>query len=362
MRIETYCLCSFSSSSIFLSRYLSKLFTSAGIPIQLLPSTDTGNIKSVNLRHWMKLRKHLECEKQKSYSSDSDNSNSGGGYDSGGVSTTSSTITTTTTTTIHDIVECPLSNDVIFRRGKTMNVHSGNVKFQNLIESRIYEHSIDLNTPPLRRTGIEIELMNEVQIPEQGVSGRFLTWNIEKKWWIVIRSDDEKQKKIHYAFRDFQKKMLKTKQQQQKVQTTPNSNSLFVRQDGQKKKMYIKNKRDNDIENRSSSEDNAFRDFQKTMLKTKQQQQQQQQKVQTTTHLNSLFEGQQDGQKKKLYIKNKRDNVIENRSSSEDNNNNGCANANPFFPSMDNNGNNKTCGFFFSTDDSSYAYLGDGFI
>jgi hypothetical protein len=359
MRIETYCLCSFSSSSIFLSRYLSKLFTSAGIPIELLPSTDTGNIKSVNLRHWMKLRKHLECEKQKSYSSDSDNSNSGGGYDSGGVSTTSSAITTTTTT-IHDIVECPLSNDVIFRRGKTMNVHPGNVKFQNLIESRIYEHSIDLNTPPLRRTEIEIELMNEVQIPEQGVSGRFLTWNIEKKWWIVIRSDDEKQKKIHYAFRDFQKKMLKTKQQQQKVQTTPNSNSLFVRQDGQKKKMYITNKRDNDIENRSSSEDNAFRDFQKTMLKTKQQQQQQ--KVQTTTHLNSLFEGQQDGQKKKLYIKNKRDNVIENRSSSEDNNNNGCANANPFFPSMDNNGNNKTCGFFFSTDDSSYAYLGDGFI
>jgi hypothetical protein len=361
MRIETYCLCSFSSSSIFLSRYLSKLFTFAGIPIELLPSTDTGNIKSVNLRHWMKLRTHLECEKQKSYSSDSDNSNSGGGYDSGGVSTTSSAITTTTTT-IHDIVECPLSNDVIFRRGKTMNVHPGNVKFQNLIESRIYEHSIDLNTPPLRRTEIEIELMNEVQIPEQGVSGRFLTWNIEKKWWLVIRSDDEKQKKIHYAFRDFQKKMLKTKQQQQKVQTTPNSNSLFVRQDGQKKKMYITNKRDNDIENRSSSEDNAFRDFQKTMLKTKQQQQQQQQKVQTTTHLNSLFEGQQDGQKKKLYIKNKRDNVIENRSSSEDNNNNGCANANPFFPSMDNNGNNKTCGFFFSTDDSSYAYLGDGFI
>ena len=315
----------------------------------------------------MKLRTYLEHEEITHMTKDNKSTNVGT-YDSGVVSTPSpqSHLLYYLANT-NNIIECPLSNDVLFRRSKTMNFHSGNVNFQNLIESRIYEHSIDLNTPPVRQTEIEIEVFNEVLKPIKnngsyggGDSGRFLTWDIKKQWWLVIHSDNEIQIKIHYAFRDFQKKMLKTKQQQQKVQTTPNSNSLFVRQDGQKKKMYITNKRDNDIENRSSSEDNAFRDFQKTMLKTKQQQQQQ--KVQTTTHLNSLFEGQQDGQKKKLYIKNKRDNVIENRSSSEDNNNNGCANANPFFPSMDNNGNNKTCGFFFSTDDSSYAYLGDGFI
>ena len=62
--------------------------------------------------------------------------------------------------------------------------------------------------------------------------GRFLTWNMEKQWWLVIHSDDDEiQKKIHYAFRDFRKKMLKTQQPQQKVQpihnTNSNSNSIF---------------------------------------------------------------------------------------------------------------------------------------
>ncbi|MGK3759205.1 MAG: hypothetical protein ACI8RD_011522 [Bacillariaceae sp.] len=298
-------MCSFSSptsSSIFLSLYLSKLFTPVGIPIELLPITDTWNIKLVNLNQWIKLCKHLEREKQ--YSSDSDNSNSGGGYDSGGVSATSSTITTTT---IENIVECPLSNDVVFRRGKPLNFHVGNVNFQNLIESRIYEHTIDQNTPPLRRTEIEIEIFNEVfRKPKQGESGRFLTWNKEKKWWLVIHSENEIQLKIRNAFRDFRKKMLRTQQQQQKVQTISNSNSLFEQQqDGQKKK--FKNN------NNSCCSDCG------------------------------------------LYCGN-----------ASDANNNGCNNIMPCVPStMNNNGNNNNnnnnnnnaFGYFFSTDDGSYACI-----
>jgi hypothetical protein len=151
------------------------------------------------------------------------------------------------------IVECPSSNDVIFRRGKPMNIHSGNVKFQNVIESYIYEHSIDPNTPLLRRKEIEIEILNEVLKPKKNngsgrgdSGGRFLTWNIEKKWWVVIHSEDEIQLKIYHAFLGFRKKMLKAQQQQQKVQTVTNLNSIFERQqDGQKKKWHNKNKNKN---------------------------------------------------------------------------------------------------------------------
>jgi hypothetical protein len=253
----------------------------------------------------MKLRTHLEHEERthmiKDFKSIPYVDTNVGTYDSDIVSTTS------TSTQSHlqnylantnNIVECPLSNDVIFRRGKTMNVHLGNVNFQNLIESRIYEHSIDLDTPPLRRTELEIEVFNEVLKPVKnngsygggggggGHSGRFLTWDMKKQWWLVIRSEDEIRIKIHYAFRDFRKKMLRTQQKQQKVQTVTNLNSLFEHQDGQKKIRY----NDNDNTNSSSSTDG------------------------------------------------------------------GCCNENDGGCT----GNSTACGYFFSTDDGSYAYLDDG--
>jgi hypothetical protein len=285
--------------------FLSKsLHYFVGIPSELLPKTDTGNIKSVNLKQWIKLRTHLELEEQirmiKNNKSTPVSDINNSGCDSEVVSTISPQLGLHCLADKNNInvVECPLWNDVIFRRGKTMNVHSGNTKFQNLIESHIHEHSIDLNTTPLRRKEIEIDLMNEVQKPEKKngcggySSGRFLTWDIKNHWWLVIHSDDEIEAKIHYAFRDFRKKMLRTKQQQQKVQTI--------------------------------------------------------------TNLNSLFEQQQNGQKKKRYVNNK------NSGCSDFVSNNGC-NIMPCLPSMNNNGNNNNaCGYFFSTDDGSYAYLNDG--
>jgi len=239
------------------------------------------------------------------YSSDSDNGSGSGGGGSDYFATNSN----------HTIVECPLSNDVIFRRGKTMNIHLGNLKFQNLIEAHVYEHTIDLDTSPIRRIEIEIELMNEVRKKLEKTngcdSGRFLTWDVENSWWLVMQSDDEIQKKIHYAFRDFRKKMLKTKQQQQKVQTrtSSNLNSIFERQDGrQKKKRYNDNNNNNNnniTKNSSSSGD-----------------------------------------------------IYNGNSSESDDNNNICNIPMPFsLPSTNNNNNIGACGYFFSTDDGSYTNL-----
>jgi hypothetical protein len=259
----------------------SQIYTFLGIPIELIPSTDAGNIKSVNFKQWMKLRTHLEHEEQ--------------------------------TSGLHIIVECPLSNDVIFRSGKAMNFHAGNVKFQNLIESHIYEHSIDPTTPQFRRREIEIELMNEVLEKEKKCGrvgggdtsgGRFLTWNMKKKWWSVIHSDHEIIKKINCAFRDFLIKLLKPQQQQQKVQT-----------------------------------------------------------VKTVKTSNSLFERQQDGQKKKRYNDDNKDICCSDCGlfCGSDDNKNGC-NSMPCLPSTinDNGNNSKACEFSFPSDDGSYANLNDG--
>jgi hypothetical protein len=122
-----------------------------------------------------------------------------------------------------------------------MNQHPGNVKFLNLIESAMYEHTIVPTTSSWRRIAIEKELMQKIR--DEG--GRFLKWDIEKCWWVDIsfgtdietkfHSENEIQSKVHYAFRNFRKKMLKT--QQQPI-ATASSTHTFERQDGQKRTRY----------------------------------------------------------------------------------------------------------------------------
>jgi hypothetical protein len=255
------------------------------------------------------MRKHLEREEQthminNNISTPASHNNVGSPrYDSEVVSTVSPQSGLHTN---NIIVECPLLNDVIFRRSKPMIFHSGNVKFQDLIESHIYEHSIDPNTPLLRRKEIEIEILNEVLKPKKNSArgrdnsgGRFLTWNMEKKWWMVMDSENEIQLKIYHAFLSFRKKMLKTQQQQQEVQTVANLNSLFEQQDGQKKKRF------NDINGRCCS--------------------------------NCAL------------------------CCASDDNNNGCSGVLCVRTAVNHNRNNSNdaCGFFFSTDDGSYACLDD---
>lgn len=205
-----------------------------GIPTELIPTTDSGNVKAVNLKQWIKLRLYIESQAGQymatlwSGESDSNHSSNNSDYESSTTSVDAHHMT--------DIVECPGSHDVIFRRGKSMSYHPGNVKFFNLIESRIHEHTLDPKTTQARRMAIEKELIQ--QIRDDG--GRFLRWEIDKCWWVDMSSgtddanDKEIRSKIHYAFRDFRKKMMK----KQKVIVNTSSTYAFERQDGQKRKRY----------------------------------------------------------------------------------------------------------------------------
>ena len=77
------------------------------------------------------------------------------------------------------IVECQGSNDVIFKRGKSLNYHLGNIKFQNIIESQFQHHS-DQNTTEAQKEAIEIKVIQNIK--KDGV--QFLKWESDKGWWI----------------------------------------------------------------------------------------------------------------------------------------------------------------------------------
>ena len=227
-----------------------------GIPVELIPSTDTGNVKHVNLKQWINLREFRE-----KYSSSSMTGSHADSDDAMDIEQTSRSdmpqvylpklqqyqqIQFSNQHQIQQqqkkltmIIECPGSNDVIFRRGKSMTYHPGNVMFQSLIESRLEEHD---NANQAGKLSVVLSLIEYIQ-HEKG--GRFLTWDAKNNWWLDMMSipmsgthqnasgffqaqELEIQSKVGYAFRDFKKK-LKT---QHALQISRSSTYAFKRQDG----------------------------------------------------------------------------------------------------------------------------------
>ncbi|OEU12029.1 hypothetical protein FRACYDRAFT_263374 [Fragilariopsis cylindrus CCMP1102] len=102
-----------------------------GIPINLIPSTETGTVKLHNFNAWMKTRQIVE---------ENPNDNNQYTYKIKNTNTkNSSKVTATTTTVTNIIVECPGTNDVIFRRGQSFKEHPGNDVFRDSILNYLTE-------------------------------------------------------------------------------------------------------------------------------------------------------------------------------------------------------------------------------
>ena len=91
-----------------------------GIPFENIPMTWTGKVKVSYLKNWIKLRKAMEDEEELQRLS-----RLLGGTD------------TPRTNTMANVVECPNSNDVVFRQGTAMNCHPGNAHFRSLVEASV---------------------------------------------------------------------------------------------------------------------------------------------------------------------------------------------------------------------------------
>jgi hypothetical protein len=113
-----------------------------GIPIDYIPVTGTGNIKLNYLKQWINVRKIVESTQGRLAS--------------------------------ETIVECPGSNDVIFKPGKRLSFHPGNTLFQELILSKSEEY-----TTTIAKQGLYRWLMYEIQVKR---NGRFLKWNDDEYW------------------------------------------------------------------------------------------------------------------------------------------------------------------------------------
>lgn len=154
-----------------------------GIPVDHIPLTGTGNVKTQNLRLWLKLRSSIENENELS----------------------------------ENIIECPGSKDVLFRPSKLVKGHPGNVQFQSLIE---FYHEKGMGVTAASKQIVSDVLNN---------NGRVLVWE-KRGWWTNLTDPAQMQFKVSVSFRDYKKK------NKAKTRFYNSSTFAFQDQDGKKRK------------------------------------------------------------------------------------------------------------------------------
>ena len=161
-----------------------------GIPVEMIPITDSGNIKRTYWYQWIKVRRIIESKEN---ANDAD---------------------------VGSIILLPGSNDVLIRTGTTTLSHPGNVFFRGLIEMKHNEF----------RLGSEFTqafLAEDVVEEIERLKGRFLTWD-SQGYWTELRYRSQIIFKVEVSIRDFKVKVRARKN----MQTTNSSTHKFERQDG----------------------------------------------------------------------------------------------------------------------------------
>eukprot|EP00532_Pseudo-nitzschia_australis_P012990 CAMPEP_0168209418 /NCGR_PEP_ID=MMETSP0140_2-20121125/2607_1 /TAXON_ID=44445 /ORGANISM="Pseudo-nitzschia australis, Strain 10249 10 AB" /LENGTH=458 /DNA_ID=CAMNT_0008135913 /DNA_START=105 /DNA_END=1482 /DNA_ORIENTATION=+ len=153
-----------------------------GIPVDILPLSKTGAVKTTTIQQWIRLRTYIETPTGQAFyiSDDSDSSS-------------------LSVSNISSAIECPNLNDVIFRMGRSYKCHPGNVMFRSLIESKLNEHFAGT-----RKRKAEIAWWVVQDVERRG--GRFLKWD-NRGWWTEFEDRSEIRYKIPTYFRDFTRNM-----------------------------------------------------------------------------------------------------------------------------------------------------------
>jgi len=166
-----------------------------GIPVELLPVTETGNVKTANLKQWIKLRKFRER-----------------------------TSSTTANSEVPIVVDCPGLKDVIFRVGDSYFRHPGNVWFRGCIEAK---YDAFENASSEEKERIVCDIVDGILNSD----GHFLEWGRDPKWWIVVKDRGAMRLKVLGAFRNHRRR-VKGHWNAQEVQSNTDK---FVNQDGRKR-------------------------------------------------------------------------------------------------------------------------------
>jgi hypothetical protein len=173
-----------------------------GIPEQLLPLSNTGTVKTANHSRWINaLRAKADRELWRLHNenyhyhgnNNSSNSNNNNPEDE------------------EEIVDCPGSRDVIFRKGPTYKNNPGNMYFRELIEATHKEHTKASRKGKCRITW---NILNEIEA--QG--GRFLDWSMSREMWVVAKDREKIRKKVAACYKQYNRTVLIFNLQQQKLQ------------------------------------------------------------------------------------------------------------------------------------------------
>lgn len=181
-----------------------------GIPVDQIPITETGNIKTKNLFQWIRVRKYLESLRGFHPSNVYSDSESSAG------------------STVHLTIDCPNMNDVIFRGKHAYLSHPGNAMFRGLIESR-YEEHIKLKT-----TDAKVQVTWGIIEEVEKKRGRFLVWD-NNGCWREMTDRMQIRTKVAGALKDHKRRLRARKN----LQDTQSSTYQFERQDNKNKKRKV---------------------------------------------------------------------------------------------------------------------------
>lgn len=174
---------------------------SYGVPVDVFPVTETGNVKAKNQQQWLKARRAIEKYDDQHGRAKTENSGDG------------------------RPIECPRLDDVCFRYGMSYQWHKGNARFRELLEAHMDEHdnavSIDEKVAITRNVLDELDKWD----------CRFLSWE-RQGWWVEITERNAKRIKVAVAMKEHKKRI----QARQNCQTSDSSTGKFEAFDRRKRK------------------------------------------------------------------------------------------------------------------------------
>ena len=187
-----------------------------GIPEQLLPLSNTGTVKTANHSRLINgLRFKADREQHRKLTSSNNNHENRSGQLLGGGDNPDTTIGE------DEIVDCPGSRDVIFRKGPTYKNNPGNMSFRELIEQTHAQH-----TKGSRKEKCSITWSIVLEIEAR--NGRFLDWCKTREMWIVTKDREKIRKQVAACYKQYNRTALTFRQQTQRKRTiadeTPRDN------------------------------------------------------------------------------------------------------------------------------------------
>jgi hypothetical protein len=212
---------------------------SYGIPVDLLPLTHNGAVKTTNHSLWVKFRRNLECQQkqhlaqqqqqqqtlelQDAYNMNSNNANNNTKQvqtqqkkqvQKQNALAASSLLLSSSLLLAQRSVECPRSHDIIFRKGKQYGNHIGNSVFLHKLMERTYIEHRDSSTQS-EKVDLTWRIVREIERR----NGRFLDWDRTQNVWIHIIDPKKKREKIAQSYKVY------TKQQKRLYSNNNNSNN-----------------------------------------------------------------------------------------------------------------------------------------